>query len=58
MNKIKFNEIETIWCIKRRCVDVHVRRCGRVDITATGRGRDKPKKYWRELTRQGITISY
>lgn len=41
--------------VKRRCVDTLVRRCERLVIKVTRRGKDRPKKYWGEVIRHDVS---
>lgn len=40
--------------MERRCTDAPVRRCERLVIEDTRRGRGRPKKYWGKVIRQDM----
>ncbi|XP_075093167.1 uncharacterized protein LOC142177455 [Nicotiana tabacum] len=53
----KMREARLRWFghIQRRNTDAPVRRCERLAVVGTRRGRGRPKKYWGEVIRQDMT---
>lgn len=43
-----------VWTYKRRCADTLMRRCGRLDIVGSTKGRGELKKYWNEIIRHNM----
>ena len=41
--------------MQRRSIDAPVRRCERLVLEVTQRGRGRPKKYWGEVIRHDMT---
>ncbi|XP_070008736.1 uncharacterized protein [Nicotiana sylvestris] len=52
----KMREARLKWFghMQRRSIDAPVRRCERLDVVGTRRGRGRPKKYWGEVIRQDM----
>ncbi|XP_070020690.1 uncharacterized protein [Nicotiana sylvestris] len=52
----KMREARLRWFrhVQRRSPDAPVRRCKRLVVEGTRRGRGRPKKYWREVIRQDM----
>ena len=52
----KMREARLRWFghVHRRSIDAPVRRCERLDLGGTRRGRGRPKKYWGEVIRQDM----
>ncbi|XP_070007264.1 uncharacterized protein [Nicotiana sylvestris] len=52
----KMREVRLRWFghIQRRSTDAPVRRCERLAVVGTRRGRGRPKKYWGEVIRQDM----
>ncbi|OIT08557.1 hypothetical protein A4A49_18166 [Nicotiana attenuata] len=52
----KMREARLRWFghVKRRSLDATVRRCERLALVGTRRGRGRPKKYWGEVIRQDM----
>jgi len=50
----KMREARLRWFghVRRRSPDAPVRRCERLAVVGTRRGRGRPKKYWGEVIRQ------
>ncbi|XP_070021990.1 uncharacterized protein [Nicotiana sylvestris] len=53
----KMQEARLRWFrhVRRRSIDIPVRRCERLTLAGTRRGRGWPKKYWGEVIRQDMT---
>jgi len=53
----KMREARLRWFghVKRRCVYAPVKRCEKLDIMGSRRGRGRPKKYWGEVIRYDMT---
>lgn len=49
------SEAKMVGHVKKRCLDVPVRRCDRLDLVGRKRGRDSPK-YWGEVIKHDMTI--
>ncbi|XP_070029325.1 uncharacterized protein [Nicotiana sylvestris] len=52
----KMREARLRWFghVQRRSIDAPVRRCERLAVVGTRRGRRRPKKYWGEVIRQDM----
>ncbi|KAG5610037.1 hypothetical protein H5410_021318 [Solanum commersonii] len=49
VDKMREERLRWFGHVKRRCIDAPVRRCKRLVIEGTRRGRGRPKKYWGEI---------
>lgn len=56
----KLRKVRMKWFehVKRRYLDAHVTRCERLNIVGLRRGKERPKKNWRELIRHDIAHVY
>lgn len=54
LDKMREAKLRLFEHVKRRNTDTPVRRCEKLAMIGLKRGRDRPKKNWREVIRQDI----
>lgn len=55
-NKMRIARLRWLGYVQRRSVDAPVRRCNKLYLRVIQRGKDRPKKYYKEVIKSSISL--